>query len=404
MEKTVNLQIQDTKDIDMKKRKMYIRMITASLLRRRSRMIIALLAISIGAMILSGLVTIYIDVPRQMGAQFRSYGANMIVTPDSDRMMPDQVEAVRGLVPDDKLVGIAAYRYETVRVNDRPVMAASADLEQVQKTSPFWLVDGEWPAADGEIMIGKNVARMYNLKPGKRMTCTYAPESETEAGDGETEEVVLDNWVDFTVTAILDTGGKEEDYVYMRTSDMEKLTGEATAYDVCELSVSSGSDELKALSGKISEQVPGVSARLVKRVTESEDTVLSKLQSLVLLVTVVVLALTMICVATTMTAVVAERRKEIGLRKALGASNQSIIAEFMGEGIVLGACGGLLGAILGFLFAQAVSRNVFHSSITLMPWLVPVTILASVLVTGAACMIPIRSATQVDPALVLKGE
>jgi putative ABC transport system permease protein len=132
--------------------------------------------------------------------------------------------------------------------------------------------------------------------------------------------------------------------------------------------------------------------------------VLSKLQSLVLLVTVVVLALTMICVATTMTAVVAERRKEIGLRKALGASNQSIISEFMGEGIVLGACGGLLGGLLGFLFAQAVSRNVFNSSITLMPWLVPVTILASVAVTGAACLIPIRSATQVDPALVLKGE
>ena len=145
-------------------------------------------------------------------------------------------------------------------------------------------------------------------------------------------------------------------------------------------------------------------ARLVKRVTESEDTVLSKLQSLVLLVTVVVLALTMICVATTMTAVVAERRLEIGLRKALGASNGSIIAEFMGEGVVLGACGGLIGALLGFLFAQAVSRNVFNSSITLMPWLIPVTILASVVVTGAACLIPIRSATQVDPALVLKGE
>ncbi len=64
----------------MKKRKMYFRLITASLMRRRSRMLVALLAIMIGATILSGLVTIYIDVPRQMGAQFRSYGANMIFT------------------------------------------------------------------------------------------------------------------------------------------------------------------------------------------------------------------------------------------------------------------------------------------------------------------------------------
>ena len=42
----------------MTKRKMFLRMITASLLRRRSRMLIALLSIAIGATILSGLVTI----------------------------------------------------------------------------------------------------------------------------------------------------------------------------------------------------------------------------------------------------------------------------------------------------------------------------------------------------------
>ena len=101
---------------------------------------------------------------------------------------------------------------------------------------------------------------------------------------------------------------------------------------------------------------------------------------------------------------VLERRKEIGLRKAMGASNASIVAEFMGEGLVLGAAGGIAGALLGFVFAQAVSMNVFNSSITLMPWLIPVTMIASVIVTGLACMIPIRSATEVDPALVLKGE
>ena len=55
----------------MTKRRMFLRMITASLLRRRSRMLIALLSIGIGATILAGLVTIYVDVPRQMGAQFR---------------------------------------------------------------------------------------------------------------------------------------------------------------------------------------------------------------------------------------------------------------------------------------------------------------------------------------------
>ncbi|MCR4834720.1 MAG: ABC transporter permease, partial [Butyrivibrio sp.] len=75
----------------MKKRQMYLRMVTASLLRRRSRMVIALLAIAIGATILSGLVTIYVDVPRQMGAQFRNYGANMIFTATEDVMSVESV-------------------------------------------------------------------------------------------------------------------------------------------------------------------------------------------------------------------------------------------------------------------------------------------------------------------------
>ena len=143
---------------------------------------------------------------------------------------------------------------------------------------------------------------------------------------------------------------------------------------------------------------------MVKRVTQSESTVLTKLQALVFLVTAVVLVLTMICVATTMTAVVAERRKEIGLRKALGASDSGIIREFMGEGLLLGALGGIAGTVLGFLFARLISMSVFGSSITFRLSLLPITIIISVGVTGIACLLPVRSAIDIDPALVLKGE
>ena len=105
-----------------------------------------------------------------------------------------------------------------------------------------------------------------------------------------------------------------------------------------------------------------------------------------------------------MTAVVAERRKEIGLRKAIGASDSSIIKEFMGESMLLGLLGGIAGSVLGYVFAQQVSIRVFSSSISFRPLLVPITITVSIAVTGLSSLMPIRSATEVDPALVLKGE
>ncbi len=374
-------------------------MITASLMRRRSRMLAALLSIAIGATVLSGLVTIYYDVPKQLGAQFRNYGANMILTANDEKMSAAEVRKGTDCIDKEDLVGVAPYRYENVRINEFPVVAAATDLSGAQSTSPYWSVDGEWPSAGGELMVGANVAEKFRLKTGGDITVNFTPE-DIETGD----EPVADNSLNFKITGILDTGGSEEDYVYMSLEDLEALTGRAGNISIAELSVSADSEQLAAYAEKINKTVPAVSARLVKRVTASETTVLTKLQALVLLVTIVVLALTMICVATTMTAVVAERRKEIGLRKAIGASDKSIILEFVGESMLLGFLGGVLGTILGFVFAQEVSVNVFNSSISFRPLLIPITVIASIAVTAVSSLLPIRSATEVDPALVLKGE
>ena len=383
----------------MSKRKLFFRMIIASLLRRRSRMIVALLSIAIGATVLSGLITIYYDVPRQMGAEFRNYGANMILTAaDEAFTSADVQQGIREIAAED-LVGYAPYRYENVRVHESPVVAAGTLFEGAKKTSPYWNVEGRYPEKNGEIMVGANVAESFRLKPDTPLTVSYTPETELKKG-----ETVDDEMMDFQIVGILETGGSEEDYVYLSLDDLTALTKQEGTLDVCEVSVSGGADALSGYVDRINAAVPAVHARLVKRVTASETTVLTKLQALVLLVTIVVLALTMICVATTMTAVVAERRKEIGLRKAIGAPDSSIVKEFMGESMLLGMLGGILGSVLGYIFAQQVSLNVFSSAISFRPLLVPITILVSIAVTGVSSLLPIRSATDVDPALVLKGE
>ncbi|MDO4615100.1 MAG: ABC transporter permease [Lachnospiraceae bacterium] len=378
----------------MSKKKMFVRMITASLVRRKSRMIVALLAIAIGATILSGLVTIYNDVPKQMGAQFRNYGANMIFTSSEGGFSPEEFQEALNILPGDSLVGATPYRYETVRIHEQPIQVAGTDMTGLQKTSPYWSVEGEWPSQSGQILLGEQVAKDLSISIGETTTLTYRPE----------DEDALDETFDAVVTGIVNTGGKEESYAYISYEDLSLLTGADDTYDLAEISVSASADELQSYVDQIKNGTTAITPSLVKRVTASEATVLSKLQALVLLVTVIVLALTMICVATTMAAVVSERRREIGLRKAIGASDASLIAEFMGEGMLLGAVGGLFGSFLGFAFAQFVSVNVFSSQISLQPLLIPVTVAVSIIVTGAACLIPIRSATKVDPALVLKGE
>ena len=378
----------------MTRNRMYLKMITSSLIRRRSRMLVALLAIAIGSTVLSGLLTIYYDIPRQMGTVFRSYGANVIFLPteSESKITQEQIGAIKQVIDSEKLVGFAPYIYQSAKVNEQPYMIAATDLENAKSNSPYWLIRGDWPHNKKEVLIGHEISRNIELSVGD----TFIVNTPKPNGDVTVNEC--------TVSGIVTTGGVEEEFIFMSLENIKGIIGYDDQFDVIECSIDGNQEYLKSIADTVSKQVNGITPRLVKRVTESQDVVLSKLQALVWIVTIIVLFLTMICVTTTMMAVVAERRKEIGLKKALGASNSSVVKDFMGEAVMLGLIGGILGVVLGYVFADNVSISVFAREVSFPVQLAPFTVIASIIITIVSCLFPVRATVDIDPALVLRGE
>jgi len=377
-----------------KNRRFIIKSLMSSLIRRRSRILVALLGTAIGATVLLGMVTLCYDIPRQMGKEFRSYGANVIFMPTNNEPTMDlnDVEAAAKLIPTEKLVGVTPFRYAAVRSNMVPYTLVGTNFEQVRKTSPYWLVDGHFPEHDNEIMIGTDVASFSHLSIGD--TIPIAGKSRQDYRFDE----------EFKITGIVKTGKTEDGFIFIPFNTLETLLEEQNQVEVVELSISASQDELKGYIDQIKQQVPTIEPHVIKWVTQSETAVLGKLASLLYLVTSVVLILTMICVATTMMTVVIERRKEIGLKKALGAENSRIAKEFLAESVILGFVGGVIGSICGLVFAQIISTQVFGRSIIIEFYLIPLTIVISIIVTVIACLIPVKRAVEVQPALVLRGE
>ena len=389
---------------------MYFRMISRSLIRRASRLIIAVLAIAIGATILSGLVTIYYDIPEQLGREFRSYGANLIILSTGDsKITRENLNDLKNLIGSEKIVGMAPYRYQTVKINEQPYIIAGTDLDEAKKNSPFWYIEGEW----GDALIGHEIAETLNLKIGDVFNVQgvkYGKQAEASAQNLSAEEnqkrdLAQQNFSHkLTVKGIVSTGGAEEGFIFVDVDLLDEIIGDTFRADVIECSVIADANELTALSQEIENKIPNLQPRAVRRLTQSQDIVLGKLQALVLLVTIVVLIITMISVYTTMTAMVAERRKEIALKKALGAENKLVISELLGEGVLLGFIGGVLGVFLGFEFALRVSLNVFGRAINFQWALIPVTIFVFIFITVTASIIPVRKVMDIHPAIVLKGE
>ncbi|SCC05741.1 ABC transporter permease [Gilliamella intestini] len=377
-----------------KNRRFIIKTVLSSLIRRRSRIAIALLGVAIGATVLLGMITLCYDIPRQMGQEFRSYGANLLLLPANNQSTIAMTEVNKAVtfLPEDKLLGVTPFRYNSIRSNQQPYTIVGTDFKQVVKTSPYWSIEGSIPQNSHEIMIGTDIASFAKLTIGSTM-----PISGKSKQDSRFDE-------ELTVTGIVKTGRSEDNFIFVDLHDLEKLLEESEQAEVVEVSIAATETELKQYIEKIKNQMTTVEPHLIKWVTKSESSVLGKLSSLLYLVTFVVLVLTMICVATTMMTVVMERRKEIGLKKAIGANNKCIAKEFLAEGLVLGVIGGVIGAICGLIFAQIISTNVFGRSIIIEFYLIPTTIIISVIVTVIACLIPVKRALEVEPALVLRGE
>jgi len=100
---------------------------------------------------------------------------------------------------------------------------------------------------------------------------------------------------------------------------------------------------------------------------------------------------------------VTERVKEIGLRKAIGARRRDILFQFLIEALMLSFIGGLLGILLGFSIAKAITAATgFPSSVEL--W----SILTGLAIAGVvglfAGIYPANKAAKLDPVIAIRME
>ena len=375
------------------KQVLFFKMLSSSLVRQKSRMLTALLAIAIGAAVLMGMMTVYRDIPEQMGRELRSYGANMIFVPSEGNALLDtrSVSEALGRIPEERLIGAAPWRYESLTMNHLPLTVAGTDFSQVMKTRPYWKIAGRVPMDEDEILIGRDIAAMTSLKPGDVI--------DLAGKDRDKNRFRLK----LTISGVVQTGGKEDGFLFVALPLLNELMSGEEEMQIMELSVAATEDVLVQYLERIGQDFHALVPRLVKRITHSETVVLEKLQALVYLVTGLVVSLTMICVSTTMMAVVMERRKEIGLKKAIGARKKTILGQFLTEASVLTSIGGIIGVVTGIGLSKVVGKVTGSPTAISVPSIV-IAVLFSTVIGVVFGLLPSVKAANLNPIDALRSE
>jgi putative ABC transport system permease protein len=161
---------------------------------------------------------------------------------------------------------------------------------------------------------------------------------------------------------------------------------------------------VSSIAYSIRQVLPGSDVRVVRRVADGEGRVLTRVQTLLWLVTFAALLAAALAVGASSAASVMERRTEIGLMKALGAGSGMVGFLLAAEQLLLALVGGGVGYAFGTLLARLVGEKIFGAAPepSLLVLLVILGLAATVTVLGSA--LPLRRASRYEPAPILRGE
>jgi putative ABC transport system permease protein len=425
---------------------MFARLVGESFVRNPRRKILTAAALVVGMAVATSTLTVALDVGDRLAREFRSFGANLLVTPQSDTL-PVEIGGVDYRPVDEgsylqeadlgklktifwrhNIVGFTPFLdvpalventgvtlIGTWYAHEVPVPDGTKFKTGVSTTHPWWTIQGRWfgDGATQECVVGVAFATNRRVAVGQTV-------------DVARDEISNVRWP-LVVTGIVSTGGTEDQGILVPLnvaqsisnhpetfrqlfvsaltkpadtfSERDPLRMTPTEYDrwYC-------SPYISSISLQIRQVLPGVDVRTIRRVADTEGRVLSRVGMLLWIVTLAALAAAALAVAATSATTVLERRDEVGIMKAIGATNTLVAGIFLAEQLMLAIAGGALGFVLGAGLARILGESVFGTPATLRIVLLPVVLGLAAIVAIAGSLIPLRRASHFQPAPILRGE
>jgi putative ABC transport system permease protein len=433
---------------------MFVRLIADSFTRRPRRKLLTASALALGMAVTTAALSVSLDVGDRLAKEFRSLGANLLVTPEADSLpleiggvdyrpvnagayLPEaDLGKLKTIFWHNNIVGFAPVLEVPVEARTKPsqtsvtpvfptkttligtwanhvvpVPDGSRVVTGVAKTNGWWHVDGRW-FADGatECIVGESLARRAGVKLGDILHIEPASLG-----------------ISLTVTGILTSGDAEDDAIVAPIAVAQKLADKPGMYRRLYVSALTKPEDnfgrrdpktmtaneferwscspyVSSIAYSIKQVLPGADVRVIRRVADGEGNILTRVRSLLWLVTFVALLAAALAVGASSAASIIERRSEIGLMKALGASSALVGTLLAAEQLLLAFVGGGLGYALGIFLARLLGERIFGAAPepSLLVFFVILALAAVITLLGSAP--PLRRASRYEPAPILRGE
>ena len=452
---------------------MFLRIVADSFGRRPRHKLLTGAALALGMGVVTAALSVSLDVGDRLAKEFRSLGANLVVTPQADSL-PLEIGGVDlrpvnagAYLPEADLPKLKTIFWHNNIVAFAPVLEStryfgfldpprvfrlsdsgeeqvsdprndswlsvsgkvqlmgtwanhkmvlpdgSSFTTGVDRTNPWWRIQGRWFADQThECVVGARLAKRLDIRVGDKLMVEYE--------DKKAAPVL-------TVTGTISTGSTEDEAILVSLGLAQYLLHKPAQYRKLYVSALTKPEDafakrdpksftpteydrwfctpyISSIAFQIQQELPGTDVRVIRKVAEGEGQILTRVRMLLWLVTGAALLAAVLAVGASSAASVIERRTEIGLMKALGAGSGTVGFLLAAEQLLLAFVGGGAGYALGIVLARLLGEKIFGAAPepSWIVFLVVIALAAGVTILGSA--LPLRRASQYEPAPILRGE
>jgi putative ABC transport system permease protein len=390
-------------------RQMFWRIVRRLLTANRGRLFVILLALGAGAAVTSALLNLQVDAKRRLTTEFRTLGANVVISPRSSGDSPRFLdESLFSRIPNqDSLGGIAKaeFLYGVVNISvtrqgqehpDKNALSTQAILVGYAHSDfgpnqvlPPALVEAEetWRSYSSlSCAVGEKVAATLKMSRGDGIWFSNGSENYS-----------------IYASVLPSTGGPEDNQIFLYLSLAQKLLGQPHRISLIQLRVPGSAEEIERLVEQLQPGLGDAEGHPIRQFTEGEAKIYNRISGLLTATVVIVLLLTALCVMAAMTNVAMERRNDVGLMKAIGGATRRVLRLFLAEAALLGLAGGVIGAAAGIFLSIWLGKQVFGVAAEPRLIVYPVAV-ALTMIVAILSAYPLRRLAGVRPASVFRGE
>lgn len=423
---------------------MFRRMLLSVLVRQKKKLFLIALTVALGVSLATAMLNVMFDVGDKVNQELKAYGANLNIVPKGAALvnelyqLDDKQDAIQYIKQDDlvkikmifwayNIVDFAPYLTTQVMVNGKPITLVGTWFNKhltiptgdevdtgMLAMKSWWSIEGNTMKDDNlqGVMIGETIAKQLNLKLGDSIELTSS-----------TQKITL------TVNNIFHSGGVEDNELYVSLPVAQNLANKVGLVERVEVSALTTPENdlarkaaqdpnslsrtewdtwyctayISSIAYQLEELMPDVRVKAIMQVAQSEGSILQKTQLLMLLLTILSLICSALAISNLVTANVIERSTEIGLLKALGATNTSVAMLILTEILIIALLGGMVGYFIGLGFAQIIGQTVFGSFVEPKMIIVPLVLIMVSLITLLGSLPALRIMMFLRPTDVLHG-